>query len=192
MKKIYIIVIIVLLAASPLIFFALRFLIKRTVMTVRIKRFCRRQDARLVKCNPFWWLGGKNGGGCDFYIETEKDIFAIKLFGAMRRQSNLCFTWDGRFLIRSFVGIVGGTGQVIYTLNGKKKPLPAYDFRYRFENGWELKNPHQILLVHPVCMEIRYVERSGDERILGTGEFIGDMEIQTLSGLLGMINETIS
>ena len=41
-------------------------------------------------------------------------------------------------------------------------------------------------------MEIRYVERNGDERILGTGEFIGDMEIQTLSRLLGMINETIS
>ena len=170
----------------------LRLLVKRIILGARIREFCRKSGARLAVCSPLWRLGTRNGKRCDFYIETEKDIFAIKLFGAMRRQTNLCFTWDGRFFIRSFVGIVGGTGQVIYTLNGKKKPLPAYDFRYRFEDCWELKNAHNVLLVHPVCMEIRYVERNGDERILGTGEFIGDTEIQTLSRLFGMINGSIA
>ena len=75
-----------------------------------------------------------------------------------------------------------------YTFNGKKKPVPRYDFRYRFEDKWELKKPHNILLVNPVCMEIRYVGRNGDERIVGTGEFIGDIEIQPLSRLAEKIS----
>ena len=184
--KFFIIVLAVL--GSPWIFAVLRFLCKRIVLTVRVKRLCKKTNARLVKCGLLWWLGLRILSKCDFYLELDREIYSVKLFELLYRQSVLCFTWEDSFFIRSFMGFLGWGGRVLYTFNGKKKPVPRYDFRYRFEDEWELKNPHNILLVNPVCMEIRYVGRNGDERIVGTGEFIGDIEIQTLSRLAEKIS----
>lgn len=172
--------VVALLAAFPYI----RCLLKRLALVGKLKKLCRRRGYRLVGTHALWFLGGKRSARCDFYIEMPDDIIAVKLFGVSRRGVTLVFDDEGRYFIRQHIGFITHSGTMKTDRDGPRIPLPPFQFRYGFRDEWELKRPRAVLLVHPVCFEIRQIKEHR-ERILGVGESVGGATLYTLSRLIG-------
>ncbi len=179
--------VIALIAAWP----ALRCLVKRLILASKLCRLCKRNGYTLFKAHPLWLLGGKRGRRCDCYIETPSEVYAVKLFGMPRRMTVLVIRANGEYFIRRFIVLFSFGQGIRFPINGKPRPMPHFDFRFRYRNEWEIKTPHNVLLVHPVSMEIRrQPERSG-EVILGAGDTVNGMEIHSLPDLLGALEKTL-
>ncbi len=171
-----------------LAFPCLRLFFKRISLAIRLKRACKSSGNRLVGAHFLWFLGSRSARGCDFYIETRREIIAVKLFGVTNKNADLVFTADGKYFIRNYIAIIAAGGGIRYPIDGKHRALPDYDFRRRFRPEWELKTPRRVLLINPVCNEIKFRAPSGREQILGTTQMIHNFEIQTLSRLIGELN----
>lgn len=164
----------------------LRCFCKRLRAAWKIKRICQRKAYTLHKTHPFWLLGHKRYRRCDAYIETECQIYAIKFFGTPKRTVTLVLREDGQYSFRQHVAFLTNIGFAMrIPVDGKPKPLPAYDFRYKYRDEWEIKSPRRILLVHPVSMDINYLPKNGREVPVGVGEAVNGMEIYSLPRLLG-------
>lgn len=163
-----------------------RWLCKRIALAVRLRRACRARQLTLHAAHSLWFLGGRRSVGCDVYIETPTQVFAVKLFGMRRRLSVLIFCEDGTYIVRRFIAMISQFGaSVRFPLDARPRRLPAYDFRVGYREAWEIKTPRHILLIHPVCMEIRRRPDRSGEVILGAGDIVGGMELSTLTRLLG-------
>ncbi len=158
---------------------------------LKIKYICSKKKYRVYPTHRLWFLGSKLSKKCDFYIETENQVFAIKLFGTPRRVSELHVTENGEYFIRSIIGLLGFGGACAVTLDSKKRIMPIYDFRYTYVDAWNIKTPRNILLIHPAPLEIRRQPNYGSEVIVGAGETINGMEIYSLSALLGALERYI-
>ena len=142
--------------------------------------------------HPLWFLGGKHAKKCDLYIETANEVFAIKLFGMPRRLSLLILKENGEYFIRSYIVLLSKfAGTHFPVFDRKPKPMPIYDFRYRYKNEWEIKTPRRILLVDPVSMEVRRQPQHGSEEIVGAGDIVNGMEIDSLPRLLGDLESAL-
>lgn len=162
----------------------IRCFFKRLKCAGKIKRLCRRKGYNIHATHPLWFLGSKHTNQCDLYIETENEIFAIKMFGMPRRLSILILKENGEYFIRSYIALVSYGGSIRFPVNGKPKPMSAYDFRYKYKNEWEIKTPRRVLLVNPVSMEFRRQPQHGSEVIVGAGDIVNGMEIDSLPHLL--------
>lgn len=172
----------------PLVIPYLRWFIKRIIMVIKIKKICRRKNFCLYKTHMFWFLGRAWGQSCDFYIETPTQILSIKLFETLHHNSIVIFTDNGKYFVRRFIGFVANSGAAIrIPIDGRKRNCQLYDFRRDFRMDWEVKTPKNILLINPICHEIRKIQNHGEDIILGAGEFINGMEIQSLSRLIGYL-----
>ena len=147
----------------------------------------------------FWFLGSRNGKGCDCTIETTEAVFAIKLFGVPRRKCILVFTERKEYFTRILIGVLL---LIRETFDGKVKQLPEYDFVQAGNAASSDKKLRKILLVNPVPMEmLMQAERGkesklspfpmenmqkedGKEKILSPGDELHGMEITNLSWLL--------
>lgn len=158
---------------------------KRLSAAQKIKKLCRNKGYRFFQTHPFWFLGTKRGSRCDFYIETHSRIFAVKLFGMPKYPTVLFFKEDGTYLIRRYTAFISYGTPVRFPIDGKPQRMPTYDFRYRYRDAWEIKTPRRILLVNPICMEIRRQPLNGKALLVGAGEIVNGMEIESLSRLLG-------
>ena len=165
----------------------LRCLVKRVILAGKLRRVCRKKSLTLHPAHSLWFLGGKGAGRCDCYIETPTEVYAVKLFGMPRRPTVLLFRENGDYIIRSLFALMSF---VTFTFHTKPKAMPVYDFRYRYHEEWEIKTPRRVLLVHPVSMEIRRQPDRSGEVILGAGDTVCGMEIQTLPRLLGALERT--
>jgi len=146
----------------------------------KVKRFCKKQKYKLHATHKFWFLGRKCDKACDFYIETDKDVYAVKLFSMLHRTSMLIFREDGTYLIRRFMGVLW----IRFFWNSKLIPLVGYDFRHRFKDEWRLKTPHNILLINPISMDIFRQYINGYEDAVGVGDELYGMKIFSLSRFL--------
>ena len=108
-----------------------------------------------------------------------------------RRPTVLIFKENGEYFIRSFIGLVSVGSLVRFSINGKAKGMPVYDFRYRYRDDWEIKTPRQILLINPISMEIRRQPQNGAEIIVGAGDVVNGMEIHSLPRFLGELENAI-
>ena len=170
----------------------IRCFFKRLKCANKIKRLCRNKNYKIHATHPLWFLGSKHAKKCDLYIETANEILAIKLFGMPKRFSILVLKEDGEYFIRSFIALISSIGQGIrFPIDSKPKPMPAYDFRYKYKDEWEIKTPRHILLVNPVSMEFRRQCHHGTEVIIGAGDIVNGMEIYSLSRLLGDLESAI-
>lgn len=161
----------------------LRCFVKRIILSVKIKKLCQKRGFHLYPAHPFPAFGTKGRATCDFYIETKREILAVKLFACKRAHADLCFTQTGEYYFCNyvaFISIIGTSCRI--PLETKKKQLPAYDFRYRYRDAWEIKLPKNILLVHPVCREIKYAGKT-----MGAGDVIANAELYSLSRLIGYL-----
>ncbi len=180
---------IVALAAIAFPFF--RFVFKRLKCARQLKAVCKNKDFRIITRNPFWMFGGKHGGKCDLYIETPNEIYSVKLFGMKKRRSVLLLWEDGRYSVRNFIAVISFGTAIQYPIDSKAKDMPVFDFRYRFKDEWEVKTPHNVLLVNPVSMEFRRKKASGAEDLLGDGETVNGMRICSSPGLLRNLENAI-
>ena len=169
----------------------IRCFFKRLKCAYRIKKLCRTKGYKIYAMHPLWFLGSKHGKKCDLYIETANEVFAIKLFGMPRRLSILILKENGEYFIRSFIAIVSYGSAMRCPINGKPKPMPTYDFRYKYKNEWEIKTPRRILLVNPVSMEFKRQPNHGGEITVGAGEIVNGMEIDSLPRLLGDLESAL-
>lgn len=164
----------------------LRFLFKRIILLAKIKRVCKSQNYGIYGTRPLWFFSTKRTPTCDFYIDTSNTVFAIKLFGVMNRHATLVFTDSREYFVRIFLGVahIGG----LVPLESKAKKLPAYHFRYKYNTDWNIKEPKNILLIHPVCLEIRKKPDRQDEVIIGDTEKICGMTVHSLSRFIGLLS----
>ncbi|MBQ7321095.1 MAG: hypothetical protein IJW99_03265 [Clostridia bacterium] len=181
---IFLLSLIVLFLAFPY----LRCFVKRLICFGKIRRLCRKKQYRLFGTHPLWFLGGKHSVRCDCYIETPSEVYAVKLFGLPRRLTVLILKDNGTYVIRSFMAWLP---HVRFTFHSKPRRIPVYDFRYKYRDEWEIKTPHPILLIHPVSMEIRRAGQSGGEVIVGAGDTVNGMELESLSRFLGMLEDAV-
>jgi hypothetical protein len=169
----------------------IRCVFKRLTCMGKIKKLCRRKGYQTHETHPFWFLGNKHQKKCDLYIETANEVFAIKLFGMPRRRTVLLFKQNGEYFIRSFIAFASYGSVMRFPMNGNPKAMPAYDFRYKYKDDWEIKTPRHILLVNPVSMEFRHQSQNGHETIVGAGELVNGMEIHSLPRLLGELESAL-
>lgn len=171
-----------------LLFPYIRLLIKRVIMSIKIKKICKRKKFRLYGTHLLWMFGRKNGRNCDLYIETPIEILSIKLFETLHYHSIVYFTEHGTYFVRRFIGFIANTGSMLrMPIDGREKKCQLYNFRRKFQFEWEIKTPKNILLFTPVCYEIRKKPTHGEDIILGAGELINGMEIESLSRFIGYL-----
>ncbi len=169
----------------------IRCFFKRLVCMGKIKKVCRNKGYKIYPTHPIWFLGNKHSKKCDLYIETSNEVFSIKLFGMPKRLSILVLKENGEYFIRSFIALISYGGGIRFPINGKPKSMPAYDFRYKYKNEWEIKTPRNILLVNPVSMEFRRQPQHGSEVIVGAGDIVNGMELDSLPRLLGDLESAL-
>lgn len=171
------------IVAILLLFPYVRCFVKRIAMVCKLKACCKRNGYRLIGTHPFWMLSSKSYPRCDFYIETPYEIYAVKLFGTKRRAHTLIFTDQGEYFFRKHFILFANTGGAVNLPNDtRRRPLPQYDLRRNFHMEWEIKTPRSVLLIHPVCHEIRL-----GARLIGAGETVCGYEIYSLSRLMGRL-----
>lgn len=174
----------VIIVAYPLF----RFMIKRITMLVRLSRLCRKNRFSIIGTHPIWFLGGNQSQNCDCYIVTANIVYAVKLFGILRRSTSLIFTDDGMYKLRRYIAVAGAvSGLQRLPIDSKNKKLPDFDFHFKYRDEWSLKEPRNVLLINPVPHEIIYKKTYGEESIIGSGDMILGMEIQSTSRFLGKL-----
>ncbi len=179
------------IVAFFIVFPYIRCFFKRLICMVKIKKICRKKGYRLYATHPFWFLGSKHGKTCDLYIETESEVFAIKLFGMPKRSVILILQENGEYVIRRFIAVTSNGAIIQFPIQSKPKGMPNYDFQHACMDAWKRKTQRRILLVHPVSMEFRYQTRYGSEAIVGAGDVVNGMEIHALPHLLGDLGKAL-
>ena len=138
----------------------IRCFFKRLSLRSKIKSVCRKKGYRLQGTHTLWFLGGRNGKKCDCTIETEEEVFAIKLFGMPRRKRILVFTEQKEYFARIVVGVLLLLKEAF---DGNAKPFPEYDFTCVNKEVSGGKKLRKILLVNPVPMEMLFRAERGKE-----------------------------
>lgn len=158
-----------------------RYLIKRLSCCIKIKKFCKKNGYILYKTHTLWFLGGKGNRRCDFYIEMPENIYAVKLFGVMRKKYKLVLTDSGKYYMRDAFAMFLPYRVFLLPFDRRKRPLPDYDFRYKHDSFGDAKPHTNVLLVNPVSHEIRSSTSTGSEQILLPGDEYNGMKVYSLS-----------
>ncbi len=164
----------------------IRCFFKRLKCGIKINRVCREKGYIIHKNHALWFLGGKKGKRCDCYVETDKEVLAIKFFNIPRKRRVLVFREDGMYFVRRFMGM---EIRIIYSFDGRVKEFPKYDFEYRKMDGADDKCIRKILLVNPVPMEMRMQARNGKESIVSPGDRVYGLEVCNISRFLNELGE---
>ena len=165
----------------------IRCFVKRLIFRSKIKKTCIKKGYKLHTTHVFWYLGSKYSKKCDLYIETDNDVFSVKLFGMPNKRAVLVLKENGEFFIRRFFLMIYYISILLWPINSKAKKLPSYDFKYAYKDEWENKVFNKILLVNPVGMQFRYVSNKGVETMVQNGEYVNDLKVISLSEFLKTI-----
>lgn len=154
----------------------IRYAVKRIGLWFKLKKVCKKQKFKIFGTKPLWIFSTNSSETCDCYIETKEKVYAIKLFSVLERKSVLIFNYDGSYSLRTYAltfipSLQNQKG------NERKTMLPNYRFRYKYHLDWEIKTPKKILLINPICGEIRKRTESQKEIILGVHESVNGAEI---------------
>ena len=168
----------------------IRIFCKRLSLCRRLTAACKKHGWQLSPTHRFWYFGRKNDVRCDVHIVTKHDVFSVKLFAVPYRGSTLVFTGGYGYFIRRYLGLIGiYGGAATIPLDGRRQVLPQYRFREQFDASWETKHHHKILLLSPTPFEILRIPKEGKQQILGAGDLVLDMNVYSLSRLLGRIEQ---
>lgn len=157
-----------------------RFFIKRTIMLIKIKRYCKKSGYRIEGTHYFRFFGNRNRKKADLYIETSSVILSIKLFGPLRKNAKLIVKQNGDYIIRRYYAFLSSKRQAL--LYSDSKPKPFADYCFDIDNT--SKPVRNILLVHPDFVELRHQPRHGCDIIIDSGDILHGMEIYTLKGFI--------
>ncbi len=177
------------LAAAAAAYPFARFFVKRCILAAKLKTVCRRSGYGFRPARKFWLFSSRRGTQCDFHIETNDSVLCVKLFDCFRpfafslRRLTLVLTENGKYCFRSIVP----AGLVAASEDGRFSDLPDIDFTSGLRNNENRLNPVPVLLVHPVCGEIRCRTGLSDrdsETIISPGDEYRGMRLFTASCLL--------
>ncbi|MBQ9133679.1 MAG: hypothetical protein IJX64_04010 [Clostridia bacterium] len=160
----------------------LRIFAKRVLLVLKMQKCLGKSGARLVPTHRLWMFGRKSTPRCDFYIETKDTVYAVKLFATGRRLSTLVFQNDGKYVTRNEFAIFSYGGAHKLSFDSRPHSLPRYDFQYRFAEDWYLKDFVPVLLVHPICYQIKQGEKD-----VSSGDMVNGVFVYSLSRLLAKI-----
>ena len=107
----------------------IRCFFKRLICMGKIKKVCHNKGYKKYVTHPVWFLCSQH----------TNEVYAIKLFGMPRRLSILVLKENGEYFIRSFIAMTPYGGVIHFPINGKPKPMPAYDFRYKYKDSGRSK-----------------------------------------------------
>lgn len=168
----------------------IRIFFKRLSLCRRLTAACKKHGWTLSPTHRFWYFGRKNDVRCDVHIVTKHDVFSVKLMAIPYRRSALVFTGGSGYFIRGYLGLLGNTAVMArIPLDGPRQLLPHYRFREGFDAAWETRSHHKILLLSPTSFEILRMTQNGKREVLGTGDLVLDMNVYSLSRLLGRIEQ---
>jgi len=168
----------------------IRIFCKRLSLRRRLIAACKKNGWTLSPAHRFWYFGRKSDERCDFHIVTKHDVYSVKLFAVKRRSSTLVLTGGRGYFIRGYLGLIGiYGGAATIPLDGRRRVLPQYRFREAIDAAWETKHHHKILLLSPTPFEIMGTAENGERKVLGAGDLVLDMNVYSLSRLLGRIEQ---
>ena len=162
---------------------AIRCFFKRLGCMMKLRRLCRRLGFTLQGTHALWFLGERGRKGCDCVIETPSMVFAIKLFGVMHGGRILIFRETGEYFFRRFSSILMF---IFDAFDGAFRRLPEYDLS-RGEAVANGRTRRDVLLLHPIPMEVRIQPHSGQESVTGPGDELFGMELASLSHLVRIL-----
>ncbi len=171
---------ILLVAVTVAVIPFMRFFIKRCLLYLKVKRFCKRKGYVLVGTHPLWFLGNRNRKSADLYIKTRQSVLSIKLFGAFRKNTKLIIKENGEYVIRKYYAFLSSRSQALLFSDSKPKPFDKYDFK----TDGTAKNVRRIIIQHPAAVEVRHQPRHGSEIIIDNGDILCGNEIYSLKGFL--------
>ena len=73
------------------------------------------------------------------------------------------------------------------SFQSKETLLPVYKFDRKFKKEWDFKTLRKILLLNPTPLEIEST-MMGNDKFLGNGSYVYDMELFSYNGLKRIIN----
>lgn len=170
------------IVAALLLIPYLRIFVKRILLIAKTRKCVKKSGARLVPAHSLWMFGRRRAKRCDFYIETKRTVYAVKLFSTKRRLSTLLFRNDGKYVIRNEFAIFSYWSAHKLSFDGLPHALPRYDFKYRFSEEWYLKDLVPVLLVHPICYQIQH-----NGKDVTSGDMVNGIFVYSLSRLLSKI-----
>ena len=131
----------------------LRVIFKRFSFYIRLKKVCRNTGAKLYPTHIFWLFGGQYTGIADFHIETEDNIYSVKLWGAIKYKQAFDFIDPQTVAVRNYhmfgVGFFRTEGW------GKPKIKKTHEIYFNFKRIDDpdfIKKRIRILLFLPAPM----------------------------------------
>ena len=171
-----------------LLFPYLRFFLKRVRLYGSLRVLCKTKNYRIHATHPLWMFGRNGRTDCDFCIETDSAVYAVKLFRTKYRSTHLIFTENGNWFIRFFSVHFAHGSHVAMPIDSKPRCMHAYNFKTNYADAWYKKIFLPVLLINPVCREVKRQNARGDEETIGSGDTVGGMFVYSLSRFLDRLS----
>ncbi len=177
-------VVLILLAALTVIGYPhIRRWVKRRDLKKRLLALCQKRGYTLTGTHPNWHRGRWYESRCDFFLETEHRIYAVKLFDVNWPIATLTFGLDGNFVVRVPLFLFGNYSSANFAFDQKPRQLPSYDFDYPEKGEGVSPLVCPILLIHPVCVDVKGVTQQGVQ-VLCAGDSMKSMTIEAAKHFL--------
>ncbi len=159
-----------------------RYFISRIIFAVKLRALCRSQGAEMRATSAFWWFKSISSKNCDFYIETDKTVFSVKLIGFISKKNMICFI-DERHYSRKNMSFQfhGPAFQIEY----KTHEMPAHNFRYKYGSD-HIKNWEPCYVICPKILKISKADGNSMTELC-SGDNVGLTAVYEASGFLSMI-----
>lgn len=178
------------IVAIIVLFPYIRCFVKRLSCAGKIKKLCREKGYEMHAAHPLWFLGRNHAKTCDLYVETAREVFAVKLFGLPHKNDRLMLKEDGTYFVQRIIPLLSFASASLNKSDSRSRPIPVYHFRHGYRDAWELKTPRRVLLLCPDA-DVRRIPRQGAPVTLGVGDRINGMELFSMSHFLRTLENAL-
>ena len=154
----------------------IRLWIKRLILLKKLKKLCQNCQVVLMPLHRFWFLSSRRSAACDFLLQSERDVYAIKLFSLMRRRSALLFNAERKYTVRRFVILFSKFSSAAFQFDSKPKKLPDYEFEAVKDPSAKGKVFRHILLLHPCGIDVKGANFLHNVEVMATQELFDEVK----------------
>ena len=171
----------IILVGGLILFRLARTVRKRTSFRRRLKKLCRKNGYSLTAEQNFFasliWSGNRE----DLILETEKKVYLIRFLTVRKYRSSLYL--ESGELLRLVKRPLNSRFTDIFDFRPRAKYYPMEFQNAQSPEGSE-KERVQVLLINPVCEEIKYKLKDGGYETTGNGGEHFGFVVFTASGFL--------
>ncbi len=170
-----IIIILLCFIVLAVIFSRIKYFLKRLKLKIKIKKIAEKKGIILCPTHTLWFLGDKRKSICDFHLIGNDTVWSVKLFGSSGKRQILFFDQNRNYFFRNQLRLINRL-ILTFNLDSKKRKLPFYDFQLpsfqkQMISTGDIKQK-KILLINPVCYEVRCKFSADYEQIVCPGDEI--------------------